>query len=345
MKPPAADTPGPHAAAAALPASVVAYLEHLRLLQRASPHSIAAAEHDLQRFSRHCQHAGLDEPLRADIHTVRAYVAARGRAGLQPASVQRELSSLRSYFRHGVQLGHIDANPAADVRGPKHRRKLPAMLSADELNAALDRAQSTVHGGTAGGAMTLDDGAAAASSAAAAAWAVRDLAQIELLYSSGLRLAELHGLERHHFNADFSEVRVLGKGRKERIVPVGRRARAALAAWLRLRGQFAASGEAALFVGRDGGRLSMRTTQHRLAQWAQRMGLPQHLHPHKLRHSFATHLLENSGDLRAVQELLGHASLSTTQIYTHLDWKRLAQVYDAAHPRARRDGGPQEPPP
>jgi integrase/recombinase XerC len=159
---------------------------------------------------------------------------------------------------------------------------------------------------------------------------------VELFYSCGLRLAELQALDVPVTGRIDVQLRVLGKGRKERIVPVGRKARAALDRWLGVRAVCAAPGEHALFVGRNGRRLTPRAIQLRLAAWARAAGLPVHLHPHKLRHSFATHLLENSGDLRAVQELLGHAHLSTTQIYTQLDWQRLAQVYDRAHPRARR---------
>jgi integrase/recombinase XerC len=165
---------------------------------------------------------------------------------------------------------------------------------------------------------------------------IRDHAMVELLYSAGLRLAELHALDLPPGSSFPDELRVLGKGRKERIVPVGAKARAALDAWLRERLALAADSEQALFVSRNGRRLSMRSIQHQLSAWAIKAGLPAHLHPHKLRHSFATHLLESSADLRAVQELLGHANLSTTQIYTQLDWKRLATVYDQAHPRARR---------
>jgi integrase/recombinase XerC len=166
--------------------------------------------------------------------------------------------------------------------------------------------------------------------------ATRDRAILELFYSSGLRLAELHGLDCDAFESDLSEVRVTGKGSRTRIVPVGRKAREALRAWLRERGDHAGPGEAALFVSRRGTRLSRNSIGARLSYWARRAGLGVRVHPHRLRHSFATHLLEESGDLRAVQELLGHASISTTQVYTHLDFAHLARIYDSAHPRARR---------
>jgi integrase/recombinase XerC len=301
----------PAAAADAIPSAVAEYLEHLRSMRRASPHTLIAAQRDLRAFTAFCSGQGIVAE-QADVHAVRAFVASRGRAGMQPASVQRELSSVRNWFRFLLQQGRITANPAADVRGPKLRRRLPEPATAEDLQRALDRPQ------------TQDD------------LALRDRAMVELFYSSGLRLSELCALDLQHFGEDFGEVRVLGKGRKERVVPVGGKARSALQGWLRVRQGLVADGEGALFVGRDVRRLGARSVQRRLAAWAVASGLPGHLHPHKLRHSFATHLLESSGDLRAVQELLGHSSLSTTQIYTHLDWKRLAQVYDAAHPRARK---------
>jgi integrase/recombinase XerC len=298
-------------ASSPLPEAVSGYLHHLRDVRRASPHTLAAAERDLRAFAAFCRSSSIS-PERADVHAVRGFVAARARAGLQAASIQRELSSVRGFFRHLVMQGRLDANPAADVRGPKLRRRLPEPVAVDDLQRALD------------------------AEPAATALAVRDRAIVELFYSSGLRLSELCNLNLEQFTEDFGEVRVLGKGRKERVVPVGGKAREALRDWLRDRAGVAEPDERAVFVGRDGGRLTPRTVQRRLAAWAVAAGLPGHLHPHKLRHSFATHLLQESGDLRAVQELLGHSSLSTTQIYTHLDWQRLAKVYDAAHPRARK---------
>jgi integrase/recombinase XerC len=200
------------------------------------------------------------------------------------------------------------------VRAPKGKRLLPKVIAAEDLGNALNPE-------------------------AEGAQALCDKAMIELFYSAGLRLAELHALDVPAGGSFPDEVRVLGKGRKERNVPVGGKAREALDAWLAERRALAAPDEKALFVNRKGGRLSQRSIQLRLAAWATAAGLPAHLHPHKLRHSFATHLLESSGELRAVQELLGHANLATTQIYTQLDWKRLAKVYDEAHPRAKRRVG------
>jgi len=288
------------------------YLRYLRDEKRASPHTVLAAQRDLAHFARACAAARVTAPTQIDVHLLRRHVAQLHADGRQPSSVQRMLSSLRGWLRREADLGHIPSNPALGVRPPKGRRELPRTVDADSLNAALNRASD-------------DD----------ARWALRDRAIVELLYSCGLRLAELQALNAPADDLP-AELRVVGKGDKTRLVPVGSVARDAVHAWLVERDSIAAAGEPALFVARDGGRLSRRAIQQRVALWAQRNGLPAHLHPHRLRHSFATHLLENSQDLRAVQELLGHANLATTQIYTRLDWKHLAKTYDAAHPRARR---------
>ncbi len=298
-------------AAGALEQLLAGYLQHLRIDQRASPHTLDAAQRDGKAFIAYCAECGIGEPARVDVHTVRGFVTRLHRKGQQPSSLRRYLSSLRGLFRHALREGLTGHNPTAGVRAPKGKRLLPKVIAAEDLGNALDRAAEGAQG-------------------------VRDLAMIELLYSAGLRLAELHGLDVPPGGRFPDELRVLGKGRKERIVPVGSKARAALDAWLSERRGIAAADEPALFVGRNGKRLGQRSIQLRLAAWARAVGLPAHLHPHKLRHSFATHLLESSGDLRAVQELLGHANLATTQIYTQLDWKRLAKVYDEAHPRAKR---------
>jgi integrase/recombinase XerC len=293
-----------------LHALLAAYLDYLRVEKQASPHTQTAAQRDGEAFIAYCAECRITDPRRVDVHTVRGFSARLHRNGQQPSSLRRYLSSLRGLFRYALKHGVVEHNPAAGVRGPKGKRVLPKVLMAEDLGNALDREPDGEFG-------------------------TRDQAMVELLYSAGLRLAELHALNAPH-GAFPDEVRVLGKGRKERIVPVGAKARVALDAWLTQRRAYAAEGEPALFVSRNGQRLSQRSIQLRLSAWAIAAGLPAHLHPHKLRHSFATHLLESSGDLRAVQELLGHASLSTTQIYTQLDWKRLAKVYDEAHPRAKR---------
>ncbi|HET7757135.1 MAG TPA: tyrosine recombinase XerC, partial [Steroidobacteraceae bacterium] len=213
----------------------------------------------------------------------------------------------------GRRSARSAGNPALEVRAPRVARRLPQTLDADQMARLLE-----IPGGEALG--------------------VRDRALMELLYSSGLRLAELVGLDIGHVDFPDRTVRVLGKGRRTRIVPVGRHALAALRAWLKERPGLARPQEPALFVSRSGGRLGPRSVQARVDYWARRQGLSQHVHPHLFRHSFASHLLESGGELRGVQELLGHADISTTQIYTHLDFQHLARIYDAAHPRARRKG-------
>lgn len=288
------------------------YLSYLRSEKRASPHTISAAEHDLAQFLAACGKAGIDRQGQLDIHFVRQWVAHLHRGGRNPRTVARMLSSVRSWLRRESALGRLAANPAQAVRPPKAKRTLPRSVEADVLIGALDQGVDVN-----------------------SAWALRDHAIVELLYSSGMRLSELQALDVPGLVMP-DEVRVFGKGGKTRIVPIGGKARTALDAWLARRQNLAAPGERALFIARGGRRLTARGIQLRVAQWAKRSGLPVHLHPHRLRHAFATHLLENSGELRAVQELLGHANLATTQIYTALDWKHLAQVYDAAHPRAHK---------
>ena len=299
------------ALANALERLLAGYLDYLRVEKRVSPHTLDATARDGRAFLAYCAECRITEPKRIDVHTVRGFTTRLHRSGKQPTSLRRYLSSLRGLFRYALVHHLVEHNPAAGVRAPKGKRLLPKVIAAEDLNNALDRQPEDPNG-------------------------IREQAMIELFYTAGLRLAELHALDVPAGGAFPDELRVLGKGRKERSVPVGGKARAALDAWLAERLNLAAPDETALFVGRGGGRLSQRSIQLRLAAWARAAGLPAHLHPHKLRHSFATHLLESSGELRAVQELLGHANLSTTQIYTQLDWKRLAKVYDEAHPRAKR---------
>ena len=219
---------------------------------------------------------------------------------------------MRTFFGYLEREGAGRGNPAVLVRAPKAKRRLPATLDTDQMARLLD--------------FRVDD-----------ALSARDKAIMELFYSSGLRVAELVGLRVGDIDLADRTVRVLGKGAKTRIVPVGREALAALRAWLAERPRGAGSQAVTpLFTGPGGRRLSIRAVQLRVAQWARRQGLPMHVHPHMFRHSFATHLLESSGNLRGVQELLGHSDIATTQVYTHLDFQHLAKVYDAAHPRARR---------
>jgi integrase/recombinase XerC len=230
---------------------------------------------------------------------------------MSPRSIQRRLSAARSFYEFLMREGHCARNPALDVRAPKSKKRLPATLDADQMGRLLS--------------FRVDDSLSA-----------RDKAMMELFYSSGLRLAELVGLDEADVDLKDRTVRVLGKGSKTRIVPIGRQAIDALKKWRQERIKWVKAGVQALFVGQSGRALSVRAVQLRVGAWGRRMGLGIHVHPHLFRHSFATHLLESSGDLRGVQELLGHANISTTQIYTHLDFQHLAAVYDAAHPRARR---------
>lgn len=268
---------------------------------------------DLAIISQHCEAAGIQRWEDLDVHAVRGFITARHRHGVGGKTIQRNLSSLRAFVRYLIDRGVLQHDPTRGLQVPKSPRRLPQTLDADQARQLLE--------------IDAND-----------PLAVRDRAILELLYSSGLRLAELVALD-YPLDLGDALITVTGKGSKQRSVPVGRHARAALEAWCRIRPQLAADDETALFVGQRGRRLSGRGIQQRLRYWAIRQGVPQQVHPHMLRHSFASHLLESSGDLRAVQELLGHADIGTTQIYTHLDFQRLAQVYDAAHPRARRKRG------
>ncbi|MGD2082408.1 MAG: tyrosine recombinase XerC [Chromatiales bacterium] len=288
------------------------FLHHLRHERRLSPRTVQGYERDLRLAAAWCREQGLRGWRDLDPHRVRSYVAARHRAGLSGKSLQRTLSALRSLYRYLLREQEADSSPADGVRAPRTPRRLPATLDADEIGRILD-----ADGGD-------------------APLAVRDHAIMELLYSSGLRLAELVSLDLPDLDLADGTLVVTGKGAKTRRVPVGRKAREAVRAWLAHRASLAPLEEPALFLSRRGGRISRRAVQQRLAVMARALGAARGIHPHLLRHSFASHILESSGDLRAVQELLGHADIATTQIYTHLDFQRLAQVYDQAHPRARK---------
>ncbi len=293
-------------------ATVDDYLAELAEQRRQSPHTISNYRRDLKRLLTLAGDVGL---AALQVHQIRRFVAQFHAQGLSGRSLGRMLSAWRGYFGWLGQRNLVAANPCDGVRPPKSPRLLPKALSVDEAAALL--------------APEGDDDPALAA---------RDVAMFELLYSSGLRLAELAALDVDAFESALleGEVRVLGKRSKARIVPVGAKAREALAAWRVLREQLAATDEPALFVSRRGARLSHRSIQDRLGRQALRAGLPRHVHPHMLRHSFASHVLQSSGDLRAVQEMLGHASIASTQVYTHLDFQHLAKVYDSAHPRAKR---------
>nr|WP_284047847.1 tyrosine recombinase XerC [Halomonas gemina] len=286
------------------------------LARTASPATISAYRRDLAALVSFLEAEAIDDWSRLDAALLRRFLGSERLRGQAPRSLARRRAAISGFARYLVEAGRLRHNPVPLVRTPRQPRHLPHPLDVDQLARFLD----TPH----------DDSPLAR----------RDQAMLELFYSSGLRLAELAALDLGDLQPQ--RVRVLGKGGKPRQVPVGRRARQALEAWQAVRGQLAARDTPALLVGVRGARLGHRAIQKRLAGLARARGLAEHLHPHRLRHSFASHLLESSQDLRAVQELLGHADLATTQVYTRLDWQHLAASYDAAHPRARRrtdDGG------
>lgn len=293
-----------------LDAAVARFLAKQRDERRLSPHTLAAYRRDIAALLAFMQTCGLADWSALTPDLARQYLARRHRAGLRPASLQRQLSSLRALFRFLVRAGAAPLNPFIGVRGPKAGRRLPRALSVEEAAALMGDIEAG------------EDPA--------------ERAVVELLYSSGLRLSELVQLNLTDCDLADGLVRVQGKGGKQREVPIGRAALAAIRAWLPVRERLNCEGTSAMFIDRRGRRIGARAVQLMVAARARRRGLARHVHPHMLRHSFASHMLESSGDLRAVQELLGHENIATTQIYTHLDFQHLAKVYDAAHPRARR---------
>ena len=295
----------PSARSAAL---VEGFLAHLANERRLSPHTLAGYGRDLRALT---ELAGASPVDGLQPHELRRFVAQLHSRGLDGRSLARALSAWRGFYRYLARDHGLTKDPCAGLRAPKSKKALPEALSPDEAARLMD--------------LPGDDDLA-----------VRDRAIFELFYSSGLRLAELAGLAPNDLDFEDATVRVTGKGSKTRVVPVGAQARAALRAWLAGRAQVVRPGERALFVSRAGTRLSPRAIQARVRYWGLKLGLPANVHPHVLRHSFASHVLQSSGDLRAVQEMLGHASISTTQVYTHLDFQYLAKVYDQARPRARK---------
>ncbi len=292
-----------------------AWLESLEHQRRLSPHTLANYARALGLLFRLKDGTA----LRAlESQQVRRFVARLHAEGLSGRTLALTLSAWRGLYQWLARHHGFPANPAQGVRAPKSPRRLPKVLSVEQATQLLEPQAS--------------------AGDAAGPGEARDRAMFELLYSSGLRLAELVGLDRDDGRLDLAaaEVTVTGKGSKTRTVPVGARAREALRDWLKARALLARPGERALFVGARGSRIAPGTVQARLRAWAKRQGLGAAVHPHMLRHSFASHVLQSSQDLRAVQEMLGHASISTTQVYTHLDFQALAKVYDAAHPRARK---------
>lgn len=292
------------------------FLDYLRHERRLSPRSLEAYERDLLGVKDWASGRGLRRWPELTSHLVRAYIAERHRQGLSGSTLRRALSSLRALFRFLHREGVVGHNPADSIRAPKSDHRLPSHLDPETLGLLLDGIPSDSPLGT------------------------RDSAIMELFYSSGLRLAELVSLDLNDIVSSGELLRVTGKGAKMRQVPIGAVARQAVDRWLSIRSRLAKPGETALFVSQRGNRISPRAVQQRVDLQARRGMAPCHVHPHMLRHSFAGHLLEGSGDLRAVQELLGHADIGTTQIYTHLDFRHLAEVYDNTHPRARKKKDP-----
>ena len=289
-------------------ADFLAYLKHER---RVSPHTLKNYQRDLGKLQHFCQQQLLENWDELRDHHIRSFAARLRRDSLGGRSMQRTLSAVRSFYNYLLREGMAKVNPAATVSAPKQKRQLPDVLDVDQVSKLLD--------------IKTDD-----------PLDLRDWAIMELMYSSGLRLSELSGLDLLDIDQADQTVRVTGKGKKTRIMPIGRFALEALRQWLKTRTTIAKEDEQAVFVSKRGTRLSQRSIQARMSQWAIKQGLDKHVHPHMLRHSFASHMLESSGDLRAVQELLGHSDISTTQIYTHVDFQHLASVYDKAHPRAKK---------
>lgn len=292
-------------------AAISAFLDHAANEAGLSAATIDAYRRDLTRLENWCDERGIRSITDLAHADIRAFAAGEHRRGLSPRSVQRRLSALRRFFRYLRREGIVSEDPGKGVRAPKVRRKLPEVLDIDQVLALLDIPEE-------------------------GELATRDRAMLELFYASGLRVSELAGLTWDRLDLAEGLVRIIGKGRRERLVPVGRHALRALGHWRRVHAECAGPDQARVFTSLKGRPLGVRAIQKRLAYWSERQGLDQRVHPHQLRHSFASHILESSGDLRAVQELLGHANLSTTQIYTHLDFQHLARVYDETHPRAKK---------
>ncbi|AGQ89652.1 TPA: tyrosine recombinase XerC [Vibrio parahaemolyticus] len=290
------------------------FYEFLRSEKGLSLHTQRNYKQQLETMAQHLAEMGLKDWSQVDAGWVRQLAGKGMREGMKASSLATRLSSLRSFFDFLILRGEMSANPAKGVSAPRKKRPLPKNLDVDEVNQLLE--------------VNEDD-----------PLAIRDRAMMELMYGAGLRLAELVSVDVRDVQLRSGELRVIGKGDKERKVPFSGMATEWVGKWLRVRGDLAASGEPALFVSKLGTRISHRSVQKRMAEWGQKQSVASHISPHKLRHSFATHMLESSNNLRAVQELLGHENISTTQIYTHLDFQHLAQAYDQAHPRARKKNG------
>jgi integrase/recombinase XerC len=292
------------------------FLVELEVEKRASAHTVSSYRRDLERLVDFCNEKSIQHWIDVRQPHVRAHIAARHRQGIGSKSLQRELSAMRSFYQFLLKKRRVEINPAEHVQAPRQPRKLPKTLDVDQVTGLLE----------AGAHSELE---------------IRDLAMFELFYSSGLRLSELVALNLSDVDLDEQVLLVKsGKGGKARILPIGGKATEAIRNWLPLRNNTADIQENALFTSTKGFRLGARSVQLRLERWCIAKGIAEHMHPHMLRHSFASHLLESSRDLRAVQELLGHSNIGTTQIYTHLDFQHLAEIYDQTHPRAKKASTP-----
>lgn len=288
------------------------FFNQLSFEKHLSEHTLKSYQLDIKHLSGYCTDKAIDHWREVTQGDIRSHIASRHRQGISSKSLQRELSAIRSFYHFLLQKGYADINPAQHVKAPKQARKLPKTLDVDQVSGFLD----------AGASSMLE---------------IRDLAMFELFYSSGLRLSELSALNLPDIDLpDRSLIVRSGKGGKSRVLPVGSKAIMAIESWLQQRLKIPAASDAALFISTRGTRLGQRSIELRLARWCKKKGITEHIHPHMLRHSFAGHLLEASRDLRAVQELLGHSNISTTQIYTHLDFQHLADIYDKSHPRAKK---------
>lgn len=296
--------------------AVAAFIDYLRHEKQHSPHTLSAYQRDLSRVMQQATATDIQGWETITEKQLKHWLGLWHEEGLSSRSLQRLISSVRRFYQYLLSRGDVTNNPAQRLRAPKTGRPLPVTLDADQVNQLLDDQYGQADGDP---------------------LKCRDLAILELFYSSGLRLAELAALNIDSFSNGFSQVKVLGKRRKERMVPVGSKARQAIQHWLTVRQPFVREESgSALFLSKLGKRISTRQIQNRIKEFAREAGMPVGVHPHMLRHSFASHLLESSGDLRSIQELLGHSDISTTQIYTHLDFQHLAAVYDKAHPRAKK---------
>jgi len=285
------------------------YFQYLEFEKRVSEHTLKSYQRDIKQLVVYCAANVVQQWQDIQPIDIRNHIANRHRKGLSSKSLQRELSAIRSFYTYLLKKQWVKNNPAKQIKAPKQERKLPKVLDVDQISGILDSSPDSF----------LE---------------IRDLAMFELFYSSGLRLSELAALNMDDIDLSDRELRVLkGKGGKQRNLPIGSKAVTALKKWFSYRTQ---TTDSAVFISNKGKRLGQRSIQLRLDRWCKKIGLPEHVHPHMLRHSFASHLLESSHDIRAVQELLGHSNLSTTQIYTHLDFQHLAEVYDKAHPRAKK---------